>query len=346
MLSGRAIWSLVCPDSPLWSELLLTEYCQVFPYTAADGSVQEQLRSTHLEQTRDHGVARDSDSFWRKDPLYKKLAIDGCWNQALSGDYCYLCGTDRKLYLSHKDCWKVAFSCHRWAPLDWSRLAVQTRPFETRPNVYNERPWVYQEAPVIPILASVADDSSLFRASTPLARLLADIRTLPAEIQIQIMDLLKGTLFASLLQARALASEMLPRLRPCSTWTILPSVKPLAVNAEEDRSSLSCRSTSILGQSHLSELALGQLEGSASRIPVASRAIRGLQFALGRFGLRGVRISYEDGSYSSWLGESSSRWVGTVRCYDLAQLNVVADVSPFSYPTHPSVPQVARGFRL
>lgn len=205
---------------------------------------------------------------------------------------------------------------------------------------------MYQEAPDIPILASVAEDSSLFHASTPLARLLADIRTLPAEIQIQIMDLVKGTLFASLLQARTLASEMLPRLRPSSTWTILPSVKPLQVNAEEDRSSLSCCSTSILGQSHLSELALGQLEGSASRVPIADRAVRGLQFALGRFGLRGVRISYEDGSYSSWLGESSSCWVGTVRCSDLSQLNVIADVSPFSYPTHPSVPQAAEGFRL
>lgn len=205
---------------------------------------------------------------------------------------------------------------------------------------------MYQEAPGIPILASVADDSSLFHASTPLARLLADTRTLPAEIQIQIMDLLKGTLFASLLQAKALASEMLPRLRPCSTWTIQPDVKPLGVNAEENSSTLSCRSTSILGQSHLSELALGQLEGSASRVPVANRAVRGLQFALGRYGLRGVRISYQDGSYSSWLGECSSCWVGTVRCSDLSQLNVIADVSPFSYPTHPSVPRVVERFRL
>lgn len=271
--------------------------------------------------------------FWQENPLLGKLSVRECGEQPLCGDYCRDCRPDRMVYLSHQDCWKVAFSSHRWSFMDWSRLAVQTRPFEIRSWRKKNNIAICHEDPVTPALGSVPPDSSLFRESSPLGTLLAKIRALPTELQLQIMGLLRGTMFASLLQTKTFVSEMMPRLHPTSTWTILPETKSLRADDEESSGILFCRSTTIMGRSYLRELALGQPKDSGLHIPIAKKALRGVQFALGRFGLRGIRISYKDGSTSPWLGESSSCWIGTVRCSDLSYLKVVADVSFRHMPT-------------
>ncbi|KAJ0107604.1 hypothetical protein J7T55_007795 [Diaporthe amygdali] len=226
----------------------------VFPFTTEDGSIREQLRSTHLRKLKLHYP--NKTRFWSKNFLRERLSVQPCGRQGLCGDYCPECRPDRMVYLSHRDCWKVAFSSAPFSsPLDWSCLAVQTRPFETRDSGIDGQPVVCHEDPPTPLPASVASDSSLFHASTTLAKLLSKVRALPPELQLQIMSFLKNTMFASLLQAMTFVSE----------------------------------------------------------------------FALGRFGLRGVRISYQDGSFSSWLGDSSSCWLGTVLCSELSKLNVIAD---------------------
>jgi hypothetical protein len=84
---------------------------------------------------------------------------------------------------------------------------------------------------------------------------------------------------------------------------------------------------SIMGRPYLTALVHGQLENSTSSIPISRKPICGLQFALGRFGLQGVRVSYQDGSHSLWLGTSSACWIGTVYSSDLSKLSVVKDVS-------------------
>lgn len=228
-------------------------------------------------------------------------------------------------YLSHRDCWKVAFSSHRWSSLDWSRLAVQTRPFEIRNWNTKTQLAICHEDPVIPSLASVPPIEG--KLWTRLARILAKIRRLPTELQLQIMGYLKGTMFASLLQAKRFVLEVMPHFDPCSTWTAQPQTKILRVDDEESPNSLSCHSISIMGRLYLMKLGFGQSHDSWSSINIAKKALRGLQFALGRFGLRGIRIWYEDRSFSPWLGETSSCWIGTLRCCDLSNLKVVTDVS-------------------
>lgn len=136
----------------------------------------------------------------------------------------------------------------------------------------------------------------------------------------------------SLLQAKTFVLEVMPQLRSLPTWTILPQPRSLLADGEDSFDSLSCRSATIKGRPYLSELTLGQLTldqptSSQSCIPIVSKAIRGVQFALGRFGLRGVRIWYENGSFSPWLGETEFCWIGTVRCCDLSSLRVITDVS-------------------
>lgn len=229
------------------------------------------------------------------------------------------------VYLSHRDCWKVAFSSSL-TDQDWSRLAVQTRPFEIR--MYGRPLDDYSLGRGAGAVPSMPPEPDFFHAGTPLGGILSKVRLLPAELQFQIVTLLEGTMVASLLQAKAFVAELLPRLRARSNWTLQPSTKPLRGGwSQSSANILSCCSTEITGRSYLSDLALEPLKGSSAQVIVADLTVRGLQFALGRFGLRGVRISYEDGSFSPWLGDPSFCWVGTVRCSDLSKLNVVANVS-------------------
>lgn len=303
--------------------------------TDQDGNIRQLLRSTHVGQE----VFRPSDECkprWAMDTHGARLLIKPCSGDiSLCGDYCPQCRPDRMIYFSHRDCWKVArvSSSSQVVGLTWSRLAVQTRPFEISSLANTRRcfePFLRGNNPDMPILNLVPADSSLFHANTPLAKLLSKICTLAPELQLQIMGFLKDTMFSSLLLTKIFVSEMLPRLGPQSGWTMQPKTIPLHLGAELDKSSgiiLSSRSVNIRGRSYLHSLTLGPLENSMSYIHIANKTIRGLQFSLGRFGLRGVRILYEDKTCSLWLGDSSFSWIGIVYCCDLSKLNIIADVS-------------------
>lgn len=337
--NGRALWFLVRFSLANLSDLLAYNcYCQVFPFTDQDGTVRQDLRSTHVQHVikfRQWRVKRPQRQTykevpcWARDAHGAKLLIQLTCAYSLCGDYQEI-DPDRMDYFAHMDCWKLASSSARISSLDWSRLAIQTRPFETRCWDQVLESDVCRDDPSTPVLASLdPDDSGLFDADTPLANLLSKVRTLSTELQLQIMSLVKDTMFASLLQTKIFVSSVLPRLGPRSTWTILPKSLALRVDLEGcNRSSrLTCQSTYIMGRSYLSNLALGRLEDSTSHIDIADKEIQGVQFALGRFGLRGVRVLYEGGTHSLWLGESTFSWMGTIPCSDLSMLNVIKDVS-------------------
>lgn len=297
---------------------------KVFPFQAQDGSVRQQLRSAHIQKTKLRYSSKMR--FWSSNALAKELSIQPCDRRTLCGDYCPHCRPDRMVYLSHRDCWKVAFSDSHMKVADWSRLATQTRPYEIVHVRHKDSVGCddYQSRTVLP---PMPPDPDQLQRGTSLGGLLSKVRFLPTEIQFQIMGLVKGTMVASLLQAKAFVSELLPRLRARSNWTLQPETKALRVGCDESSVALSCCSTYLMGRSYLSDLALRPLKESTAQVVVANIAVRGLQFALGRFGLRGVRISYDDGSFSPWLGDSTSCWVGTIRCSDLSKLNIVANVS-------------------
>lgn len=142
-----------------------------------------------------------------------------------------------------------------------------------------------------------------------------------------MIELLEDTMFRSLLQAKIFVAQMLPRLGPRSDWGLQPKTIPLGAGCDDINATLSGRFTTILGRSYLSDLSFGRLDNSESRIVVAKKAIKGMQFALGKVGVRGIRVSFEDGTYSSWVGESLACWIGTVYCSNLSELRLIADVS-------------------
>ncbi|KAI7778154.1 hypothetical protein LA080_002580 [Diaporthe eres] len=261
--------------------------------SAQDGSIRQQLRSTHIQETKLQPP--NKMGFWSNNAIVKELSIRPCDLQIMCGDYCPDCRPDRMVYLSHRDCWKIAFSSSHPTFIDWSRLAAQTRPFEIRRH-----------------------DSSVGCHDQPGTIVLPSMPPDP-----------------DLLHAKTFVSELPHRLRTRPNWTLRPEIKPLQRGSVQSSAILSCCSTEIMGRPYLNDLALEPLKGSTAQVIVANIAIRGLQFALGRFGLRGIRVSYEDGSFSPWLGDPTSCWVGIVRCSDLSKLDVVTNFQylPLSFGT-------------
>lgn len=308
------------------------------------------MRSTYRDKEFKFEVREGEQPWWTTDAQSAKLLLfQPCNRRGLCGDFCQDCTPDRIIYFSHRDCWKLANStvnAQTWFQPDshfWSHFSVQTRPFEVDSPSSLPSSALYHDEPGLPVLASVLPDNSIFHADTPLASLLSKLRILSLEIQWIIMSLLKYTMFASPLQTQTFTSDVLFYLGPrlSSAWSLHPKSKPLLQsNADKTNSQfITCHSIQLMGRSYLSDLTLGTLaDPSSSHVKLADKEIRGLHFALGRFGIRGIRVLYKGGTDSVWLGSSSFCWINNVYCSDLSRLNVVADVCPQSQHALPNSP--------
>lgn len=73
----------------------------------------------------------------------------------------------------------------------------------------------------------------------------------------------------------------------------------------EQLSYMYIRTVQLFDQGYIREVGFNETADDLRSISLQSGEIRGMRFALGRFGLRGLRILYADGSMSSWLGSTS-----------------------------------------
>ena len=221
-------------------------------------------------------------------------------------------------FLAHKCCWKLANSQGITPALDWLRMAVQTRPFEFRSSYLAYEPFFNMRADLWAV------EGRFLNRDTDLGNLAFRLSMMPLEIQCQVLDGLKFTLFISLLKTKNFTQQILPRIRPSNT--LQPTINTLSTDA--GIRSLQVRSTNILGRSYLAEISVNDhIDHASSSTTVANDSVRGLRFALGKFGLRGIQIIYDDGHSSSWLGESSMCWIGVIHGRDISKLRITADVS-------------------
>ncbi|ROV98720.1 hypothetical protein VMCG_06793 [Cytospora schulzeri] len=196
-------------------------------------------------------------------------------------------------------------------------MAIQTRPF----NIRTEFP---EYGPNFDVGTDLlVADRRFFNNETDLGRLAQKLSAMPLEIQSQVLDGLGSSLFIALLKARTFSWQILPRIH--ESTTLKPTTRILDTNNQIKR--IYGRSNIILGWNYLTEISFNDdvVEGGSSSISVADSSIRGLRFALGKFGLRGIQIIYEDGSCSLWLGDPSSCWIGVLHGRDLSKLRVIAD---------------------
>lgn len=237
-----------------------------------------------------------------------------CTPSGRMGLYCKTCTPDRIIFLAHRDCWKVVNRPVLISSRQLLRLAQHTRPLAPRQNEdAHDRDLSHQT------------HLDQFDVGTPLGRLLRGVsRRLPRELQGYILDYLGGSFFASLLKARIIVPPLLCRLNPCNSveW------RTIGGGTVATTTRLYARSLNLLGRAYLTGIGVNQTE--AVSVPITTTNVRGLQYALGEFGLRAVRILYEDKSCSPWLGDPSCTWLGTTMGRDLNTLYALADVSCFT----------------
>lgn len=100
---------------------------------------------------------------------------------------------------------------------------------------------------------------------------------------------------------------------------------PLA--AVHDFEALAASVHDILGESYVAGFQTIPLQGAHNhQIQLSSKGILGLEVLLGRYGVVGARVHYQDGSVSPWLGQSVSKWRYFIRGNDLRRLHVQSDV--------------------
>jgi hypothetical protein len=86
--------------------------------------------------------------------------------------------------------------------------------------------------------------------------------------------------------------------------------------------------TNIYGHMYISDLQVitwGVEAGPVDCLQI--QPIRGLRFALGVYGIRAIRLLYEDGSDSPWLGSLFDCWIGSIYGTEIQMLHILKDVS-------------------
>jgi hypothetical protein len=90
---------------------------------------------------------------------------------------------------------------------------------------------------------------------------------------------------------------------------------------------LSADTIDILGEIFLVRIAGGPEAIHGCQITLSDKPIEGVQYALGLYGVVALRVHYQDGSASAWLGHPPPKWMKFVRGTNLQGLTVHSDVS-------------------
>ena len=225
---------------------------------------------------------------------------------------CAPCHDGRSVYVAHRDCWNLAVVAGK-THIGLYRFAA---------NLQHVIPPRYSAQP--PPYASFYPDVV---KTTELGRLVhTGAMRLPAEIQHKAIEYLGDHhLVSSLFRAsQTMASHV-------KETPLYQAVEHVTLGPPTHISSLCIKTGSIFGLAYLSDIGFNQREGDF--IDVRDIGFIGVRFALGTYGIRGLRILYEDGSMSRWLGDSRFSWFGEVYGYDLRNLSVLRDVRVPASPT-------------
>ncbi len=226
----------------------------------------------------------------------------------------------RPLFFVHICCWKAA--CQQLKrnlggqALYW--LARQTRPVIPRGPFLKSKDSLLRP-PILPTFNK-----------TDLARLLTRIwARLPAELQKEVMGYQSGNLALSLIQA-------------CQTAMLIESTEeyhsePCKVAVEQSCHAanwLGISMTSLFGQEYIGSITLVRRVEKAIPpqdfgVSFNAEAITAVEFVLGTYGLRAVRLGYWDGSSSPWLGEPNQGYFGVTFGTSEDTISIWSDVSKF-----------------
>ncbi|VUC26190.1 unnamed protein product [Clonostachys rosea] len=232
---------------------------------------------------------------------------------------CPCCIEQATVNLVHIHCLQLAK--RRWNDLSTPflvRIARSLRPI-TPSNVATEVLGIKPGLTKLPDSEIAPEDSSL-------GLVLANIhRRLPGELQRMVCEHLRGEFFfwvARCLETldwiddHQLAIATLPNTSPKYHHPLRPfsSFKRLVANT-----------VNILGETCLSRIGGDSPTSYDMEIEIRQSPISGIKYALGIYGVVGLRVLYEDGSSSAWLGRSPGKLFRIFNIRLLRDLRILTD---------------------
>lgn len=221
----------------------------------------------------------------------------------------------------------VHVACHQLATARLGRLSIQLLcdiAWMLRPVVswrmerrLIDRPRCLSRLPSRGISKST-DSGSVLHAA---------LEKLPIELQSTISAMIPKGPFQSLafaletvdwIEKQGLLSSPEPVRRTLVTdlpFATTPSVSSLKASRVE-----------VLGEVCLASLHAGS-DATDGEIELSDQPIEGVQYSLSTYGVTAIRIHYQDGSTSPWLGKYMPKWSGFIRLKSIQELQVLSDVS-------------------
>lgn len=260
-----------------------------------------------------------------KFPERERIFVQTCSATEGYGTRCsrsHCAGRRSTISVAHQCCWNAAQSDTERVD-ELMVMAGRLRPLPAKfPQKASEREMLFR-----PHLVLLARDRVRNRV-TDLSGLLARVSKLPQELVDMIMLHLNGTVVGSALKAQRTVLEVIPVTAQCVPARVNGhgTTRLWALNFSFNSRHLYAQTRHILGETYLSALSFEKL-GSAMSIPFSNQGMRGLQYAMSRFGLRALRILYADKSSTPWLGDSTDCWLGILPTPNLSELQSLSDVS-------------------
>ena len=215
------------------------------------------------------------------------------------------------LYLTHRCCWEIARLQLGDVLSNHALFAIGQRTYPVLP--LEDSRHGPESLGAFPDLEKIATD-------TTLGQLLHGISLLPLEIQHIIATHVARDQVLSLSRACHTAKLY---LRPTSSRS---SARVETIEVPSSIKSLHICTVYIFGSSYLDNIGFNCLKESDS-VAVDDRPIIALQFAIGTYGLRAIRVVYDDESWSPWIGNHDSRcWYGSLPTRNLLGLRMLRDV--------------------
>lgn len=159
---------------------------------------------------------------------------------------------------------------------------------------------------------------------TDLGDILNHISRLPLELQLEILEDCPSSLLSSLLTVAHTTSTLVSAFRHSQ------GQRHVELICHSDVKSLCARTVSIFGNKYISSLGFNELNESSEEVPVKASEITGFKFALGRYGIKALRICYASNGSSEWLGDPRGGWFGVIYGSGIRSLRILCDVSLYT----------------
>ncbi len=148
---------------------------------------------------------------------------------------------------------------------------------------------------------------------------------LPLELSRAVFSYLSDDMTSALMRAlqTPIYLESASQLRPKKEIRYLLN----SVGSDDDVEWFSGCMISMFGNTYLHQVSItkSKEKNPYLAVPINSKAIRGLKFVLGTYGLRALCVVYQDGTNSLWLGDPSNGYHGIVHG-QLSDFVILSDV--------------------